>query len=90
MWQNRGGIASLEGPATPELEKRWWRSLVKDVFAKLVPEDSFDAFFEDLYHAFGQAESWRLYPEVREALTQLKSKGFVLGIISNWDSRQNP
>ena len=80
-------MASLEGPATPELEKSWWRALVKDVFSEIASDDRFDTFFDELYDTFGQAQSWRLYPEVRETLSRLKSKGFILGIISNWDSR---
>ena len=86
-WRNRGGMASLEGPATPGLERRWWRSLVKDVFSEIASDDRFERFFDELYHTFGQAQNWRLYPEVRETLSRLKSKGFILGIISNWDSR---
>lgn len=86
-WKASGGLAALGGPANPGLEKRWWRDLVKHVFVEMAGKPDFDAFFEELYHTFGHGENWRLYPEVTETLRALKSRGFTLGIISNWDSR---
>ena len=87
QWQDRGGLASLRGPATPQLERRWWHSLVKDVFREIIEKEKFDKFFDELYHTFGQAESWRLFPEVKATLATLRKRGFRMGIISNWDSR---
>ncbi len=86
-WHNRGGLASLEGAATPGLEKRWWRNLVKDVFGEMSDRNGFDVFFDELYRTFGTAQNWKVFPEVIETLSMLKSKGFRMGIISNWDSR---
>lgn len=87
QWQTRGGLASLTGPATPALEKLWWKSLVQDVFSEIAPGETFEKFFDDLYHSFGHAENWRVYPEVEAVLKDLKARGFRMGIISNWDSR---
>ncbi len=87
QWQKTGGLASLQGPATPDLEKQWWRALVRPVFQAIEPEDVFEKFFDELYETFGHAENWRLFPEAIPTLAALKAKGFRMGIISNWDSR---
>jgi len=49
--------------------------------------EGFDDFFEEVFEAFGHATHWKLFPETLEVLTQLKARGFELGIISNFDSR---
>jgi putative hydrolase of the HAD superfamily len=71
----------------PELEKQWWRELVRNVFAPLGPFPEFAAYFEALFTRFAQSESWQLYQETRETLAALQHQGFLLGIISNFDSR---
>jgi putative hydrolase of the HAD superfamily len=70
-----------------KLEKQWWRDVVRNVFAPLGPFPRFADYFEALFPHFAQAEAWRLYPETLEVLTALKSRGLLLGIISNFDSR---
>ena len=36
---------------------------------------------------FGEPSVWKLFPEVKAVLRALKKKGFILGLVSNWDSR---
>ena len=71
----------------PLLEKEWWRTLVRAVFADCVSSAHFDAFFDDIFDRFRQAECWRVYDDVISTLTKLKQRGLRLGIISNFDSR---
>jgi putative hydrolase of the HAD superfamily len=71
----------------PALEKQWWKALVQNVFAPLGSFPEFDTYFETLFTCFARPESWQLYPETIETLTTLKDKGFLLGVISNFDSR---
>ncbi len=61
-----------------ESEKEWWSS-----------QDTaqFDAFFSELWAAFAEASSWRLYDGVVPVLQELKARGYKLGILSNWDNR---
>lgn len=77
--------------ASPEeistLEKQWWKTLVQDVFAPLGAFPRFDAYFDALFAFFAQAEAWRLYPETFSTLETLKSRGLIVGVISNFDSR---
>src|SRR5262245_13463252 len=70
-----------------ELEKQWWHDVVRNVFAPLGPFPRFADYFEALFTHFAQAGAWRLYPETLEVLAALKSRGLLLGIISNFDSR---
>jgi putative hydrolase of the HAD superfamily len=70
-----------------ELEKGWWRNLVKAVFAGLGPFPRFDEFFGEIFERFRGRELWRVYEDVPPALSELKRRGLKLGVISNFDSR---
>src|SRR5262245_42932029 len=70
-----------------ELEKGWWRNLVKAVFAGLGSFPRFEQFFGEIFERFRGREFWRVYDDVAPALTELKHRGLKLGVISNFDSR---
>src|SRR5262245_25925072 len=72
-----------------ELEKDWWRNLVKAVFDGLDSFPRFDEFFDEIFARFRGREFWRVYNDVAPSLTALKSRGLKLGVISNFDSRLN-
>lgn len=86
-WERRDGLASLESPTGQKEEKDWWRSLVREVFSRFGKIENFDAFFEELYERFAGPEVWRLFPDTLPLLEELKKRGKILGIVSNWDSR---
>jgi putative hydrolase of the HAD superfamily len=67
-----------------------WHSLVNQTFKGLTQVPVSDSFFSDLYDRFAQADSWRIFDDVLPALQFLNSRGFKLGIISNWDERLRP
>jgi len=67
-------------------ERQWWYNVVRAVFES-IPFPEFDRFFEAVYHFFSQAEAWSLFPETIEVLSVLSQRNFVLGIVSNFDSR---
>jgi putative hydrolase of the HAD superfamily len=70
-----------------ELEKGWWRNLVKAVFDDPGSFPRFDEFFDEIFERFRGREFWRVYDDVTLALTDLKRRGLKLGVISNFDSR---
>jgi len=70
-----------------ELEKDWWRHLVRDVFAGVGTFPCFDQFFDEIFERFRRSEFWRVYDDVEPALAELKRRGLKLGVISNFDSR---
>jgi putative hydrolase of the HAD superfamily len=70
-----------------DLERDWWRQLVARVFEPWTPFERFDEYFAELFAYFAQPGAWALYPEVPGALSALKERGVILGVISNFDSR---
>lgn len=70
-----------------EMEKSWWRNLVRAVFADCGPFPHFEQFFDDVFEQFRNAELWRVFDDVIPALTELRNSGILLGVISNFDSR---
>lgn len=74
----------------PEARERdFWRQVVSRTIADPTlerPED-FDAFFGELWETFAHASRWREFDGAVTMLQDLKSRGYRLGIISNWDHR---
>jgi len=69
------------------LERGWWKNLVSRIYEPYGPFDHFDDYFSELFGYFGKADAWSLYPETAEVLSVLKHRGFILQVISNFDSR---
>lgn len=89
-WQRvreSSGFMSEAAGRGQQVEKSWWKEFVRRVFERFGPVDDFDGFFDELYDTFARPESWELFPEVEGVLSELHSRGYKLGIISNWDSR---
>ena len=70
-----------------QCERLWWFDIVHAVFYRVGMFEGFDDYFEKVYEAFSRAEAWDVYPEVPEVLEQLRSQGYELGVISNFDTR---
>jgi len=68
-------------------ERLWWFDIVHNVFYRVGMFERFDDFFERVFEVFEDPSSWRLFPETASTLARLKSQGFELGIISNFDTR---
>jgi putative hydrolase of the HAD superfamily len=82
----------LAFPGTPatrieDLERAWWKELVRRVFEPWDGFQRFDDYFAELFAYFAQPDAWALYPEVAETLPVLERRGLVLSVISNFDSR---
>ena len=72
--------------ALPALERAWWRARVASVFED-IPFPRFSPFFDALYRYFASAAAWRCYPETKAVLRRLREAGYLLGVVSNFDSR---
>lgn len=70
-----------------DLERLWWKDLVRRIFAPTGGFERFDDYFAELFHHFAQTESWFLFDDAVETLESLKRRGFILALISNFDSR---
>jgi putative hydrolase of the HAD superfamily len=73
--------------AIENLERAWWKELVRRIFEPWGRFQRFDDYFAELFAYFARPEAWALYPEVAETLSDLESCGLVLDVISNFDSR---
>lgn len=73
--------------AIADLERAWWKALVRRVFEPWDGFQRFDDYFAELFAYFAQPAAWLLYPEADETLSALKRRGMILGVISNFDSR---
>jgi putative hydrolase of the HAD superfamily len=77
---------------TAASERDWWRALVtRVVFAcrlhSLAEGNRFDPFFEDLYRHFTTASAWQLYEDVVPVLLELRARGILTGLVTNYDTR---
>lgn len=81
-------IFAVEQPEKlKQCERLWWFDIMHAVFYRVGMFEGFDDYFDEVYEAFGRAEAWDIYPEVPEVLQQLRSQGYELGVISNFDTR---
>jgi putative hydrolase of the HAD superfamily len=75
------------GPISVENQKLWWKDIVRRVFTEVGMVENFDNFFDQVYDRFRDSQGWVLFPETREVLGELKTRGYRLGVISNFDTR---
>ena len=87
VWSQHDGIGDLRSHSDEKIEKEFWRKIVKAVFKDFKGLKAFDPFFDELHTLFAEPGVWRLYPEVEEVLRAFKEKKFMVGMVSNWDSR---
>jgi putative hydrolase of the HAD superfamily len=66
-------------------ERERWRRIVANVISDV--GDATNEVFEYLWQHFAQPRHWRLFDDVRPALSELRRRGFHLGIASNFDGR---
>ena len=70
-----------------QCERLWWFDIVHAVFYRVGMFEGFDEYFEKVFEAFSGGKHWALYPETLSVIGELRSKGYELGIISNFDTR---
>jgi len=87
VWSEHDGIGDLRSHSDEKIEKEFWRKIVTAVFRDFKGLKAFDPFFDELHDLFAEPGVWKLYPEVEEVLRSLKEQKFILGMVSNWDSR---
>ena len=87
VWSEHDGIGDLRSHSDEKIEKEFWRKIVTAVFKDFKGLKAFDPFFDELHDLFAEPGVWKLYPEVEEVLRSLKERKYILGMVSNWDSR---
>jgi putative hydrolase of the HAD superfamily len=74
-------------PAELQAEKAWWREVVRQAFGAMMPPEVFPGYFDEVFEVFRTARAWELYGDTEASLKLLRSRGYRLGVISNFDSR---
>jgi putative hydrolase of the HAD superfamily len=87
VWSEHDRIGDLRSHSDEKIEKEFWRKIVTAVFKDFNGLKAFAPFFYELHTLFAEPGVWRLYPEVMEVLRSFKEKKFIIGMVSNWDSR---
>ena len=77
-------FGQIELVSSDQIEFDLWRCLVERLFTDV---DDPLGLFHALWSHFALATSWRVFDDVAPCWQQLKSKGFKIGIASNFDSR---
>ena len=81
-------IFAVEQPEKlKQCERLWWFDIVHAVFYRVGMFEGFDDYFDEVYEAFSRADAWEIYSEVPSVLQQLRTQGYELGVISNFDTR---
>ncbi len=70
--------------------KAFWREVVRKSFGPAAESPRFDEFYDAVFAEFAKPERYEPFPEVRSLLDDLRSAGYRLGVISNWDARLRP
>lgn len=87
VWSEHDGIGDLRTHSDEKIEKEFWRKIVRAVFKDFKGLAAFDPFFDELHTLFAEPDVWKLYPEVEAFLRGLKERKYIVGMVSNWDSR---
>lgn len=90
VFHHAPGLAFGPGHPPDELrrmERRWWRDLVAETFEGLGRFTDFEAYFSELFEFFGDPANWIADPQAPAALERLRTRGLVLGVLSNFDHR---
>jgi putative hydrolase of the HAD superfamily len=70
-----------------QLEREWWRRLVRSTFEGIGEFADFDGYFDALFAFFADPANWICDPDAPMLLTALSESGLKLGVISNFDYR---
>ncbi|NWG14284.1 MAG: HAD-IA family hydrolase [Acidobacteria bacterium] len=85
--KSMSGFPALSGMDLRSAERSWWLDVVRSVFGDRMSERVLEEYFAEVFEAFRRGDSYEVYPDTRASLEELKSRGFRLGVLSNFDSR---
>ena len=74
----------MPAPFSQERVDNFWIDYHRVVLSGCAVASSTIDSAETVYRRFTTALGWRIYDDVRPLLVELRSRGIVLGVISNW------
>jgi putative hydrolase of the HAD superfamily len=71
----------------PGGEKQWWGAFLREVLRRLEHEAEWQPLLDELYATFSNPQVWKVFPETRTTLEEVRGRGLRMAVISNWDRR---
>lgn len=80
----QASVSLRRRPTDEANERQRWRAIVAEVFCE---RDDTETLFESLWQHFSRPQSWSLFADAEPAWRALETRGYQLGIASNFDAR---
>ena len=68
----------------------WKRIVLNTIGGESIYPPQFEAAFADLWNAFSKGRRWKIADGAEETLATLRSHGYQLALLTNWDKRVRP
>jgi putative hydrolase of the HAD superfamily len=74
--------------SSEKAEREFWTEVIVATISRVGPMPA-DAprFCAELWETFARGSRWHVFPDVERVLKTLRSRGYTLGVLSNWDGR---
>jgi putative hydrolase of the HAD superfamily len=70
-----------------DTEFEFWRNIVWQTVGPYCKNKDFEQIFKDLFETFTLAKRWNLTEDALPTLQSLKTRGYRLALLTNWDKR---
>jgi putative hydrolase of the HAD superfamily len=67
----------------------WWKEIFNQSIGDIMDQRDLERMFDVCYEEYARGKYWRLFPDVEPVLQALRSRGYRLVVLSNWDHRLN-
>ncbi|RME09930.1 MAG: HAD family hydrolase [Ardenticatenia bacterium] len=86
FWPRTGRDLDMWGD--DDLIRTYWREFYAHLFSLLgLPKEAWTALADRIQDHYWQPDGWTPFPETHTVLEQLKTAGFILGALSDWNSQ---
>lgn len=75
--------------ADEERSYLWWKEIFNQSIGDIMAPGDLEKIFELCYEEYAMGKYWRIFPDVEATLESLRSGGYRLVVLSNWDRRLN-
>jgi putative hydrolase of the HAD superfamily len=73
-----------------ERERAWWYAVVRGALGATASDSGLEATCAELFAYYAEPGAWYVFPEVPRVLEELRARGVLLAVVSNFDGRLVP